>query len=299
MDSFDVILAPNILTDRDGYRHLSEIYGKVMSQENHNVRIVFDQCSEFEANLTAVLGAILTDLKERGYKIWLTLPISRKVRRDLSRCKFLKAFQTPSNSLERENYLDYRAFSTDDSELFKCYVEEQLMQKQKFPAHSEMAGKLIQESIMEIFVNAIEHGKCDQVFCCGEFIGNTVPPVLNMTIVDRGHTILRTVNDFRRRKSLKDIDACRTIRWALEEGHTTKNFPGGLGLSRLKSFITANKGCMQIVSDSGLVEMREGNLTDSDIVTPFEGTIVTMKFNFDDRSYFIAKEELPNFDNLL
>lgn len=78
-----------------------------------------------------------------------------------------------------------------------------------------------------------------------------------------------------------------------------KNFPGGLGLSRLKSFITANKGCMQIVSDSGLVEMREGNLTDSDIVTPFEGTIVTMKFNFDDRSYFIAKEELPNFDNLL
>lgn len=299
MDFYDVNLSSTILTDYDGYSHLSAIYGSVMSQGNQDVRIVFNQCSEFEANLTAVLGAVLTDLKNRGYGIWLTLPISRKVRRNLSRCKFLKAFQTPSNSLERENYIDYRKFDTSGSELFKLYVDEQLMHKQKFPAHSKMAGKLIQESIMEIFVNAVEHGKCEHVFCCGEFIGNTVPPVLNMTIVDRGHTILRTVNEFRQKKGQSPIGACQAIRWALEEGHTTKNFPGGLGLSRLKSFIMANKGCMQIVSDHGFVEMRESHLVDRNMKVAFEGTIVTMKFNFDDSTYFIAKEEISDFENLL
>lgn len=175
------------------------------------------------------------------------------------------------------------------------------MRKQKFPAHSEKAGKLIQESILEIFVNAVEHGKCDNIFCCGEYISNTNPPILNMTIVDRGNTIMRTVNDFMNRKKLPvRFNSCDAIHWALEEGHTTKDFPGGLGLSRLKSFIGANRGCMQIVSDTGMVEYEKGEIRDFNMNIPFEGTIVTMKFNFDDnQNYYVAKEEIFNIDNLL
>ncbi len=303
MQYFDILLAPNVLTNCDGYRHLTEIYSMVRSQDNTNVRIVFNQCSEFESNLTAVLGSILTDLKEHGYKIWLTLPVSKKVRRNLSRCKFFKAFDTLSNSMEKENYLDYRLFSPNESDDFKVYIEEQLMRKQKFPAHSEMAGKLIQESILEIFCNAKDHGKCNGIFCCGEYISTTNPPILNMTIVDRGYTIMWTVNDFlmKKRKSIAEpFSPCKAIRWALEEGHTTKDFPGGLGLTRLKSFVNANHGTMQIVSDRGMIEYSNGITTDFDMMVPFEGTIVTMKFNFDaNQNYYVAKEELLDMNNLL
>ena len=103
MTKFEVLIAPSVISDCDGYRHLSEIYGMVLSQENPEVEIVFNQCWEFQSNLAAVLGSILTDLKDRGYNISLTLPIAMKVRRSLSRCKFLKAFEIISNSLEREN----------------------------------------------------------------------------------------------------------------------------------------------------------------------------------------------------
>ena len=303
MTKFEVLIAPSVISDCDGYRHLSEIYGMVLSQENPEVEIVFNQCWEFQSNLAAVLGSILTDLKDRGYNISLTLPIAMKVRRSLSRCKFLKAFEIISNSLERENYIEYHIFSPEESNDFKIYIEEQLMRKQKFPAHSQMAGKLIQESILEIFVNAVEHGKCDRIFCCGEYISGDDPPVLNMSIVDRGHTIMRTVNEFMARKSLpRRFSSCEAIHWALEEGHTTKDFPGGLGLTRLRNFVDANRGGMQIVSDRGMVEYSGGDMIDYDMVTPFVGTIVTMKFNFDDnQNYYIAKEEeeLFNLDNLL
>ncbi len=298
MPGFEISLAPSVHTDGDGYRHLTEIYSLAKSQPEKDIRIVFNQCSEFEANLAAVLGAILTDLKAEGYNIYLTLPIALKVRRSLSRCKFLKAFKTHSNSMEKENYLEYQVFSPEESARFKLYVEEQLMHKQKFPAHSEMAGKLIQESILEIFVNAVEHGRCHHIFSCGEYVAN--PPSLNMTIVDRGYTIKRTVNDFMNRKSMPlQLGACQSIHWALEEGHTTKDFPGGLGLSRLKSFVNANHGSMQIVSDHGMVEYRDGKYLDYEFDIPFEGTIVTMKFNLDTQKYYIAKEELINLDNLL
>ena len=302
MPSYDIVLASNIVTNRDGYQHLARIYGSALAQANKDIRIVFNQCSEFESNLAAVLGAILTDLKQKGFRIMLTLPVGMKVRRNLSRCKFLKAFELTSNSLERENYLDYRMFTPEESDEFKAYVEDQLMHKQKFPPHSERAGRLIQESILEIFVNAKDHGKCNGIFCCGEYISSVTPPILNMTIVDRGYTIKRTVNEFltNKRKCAKSLTACESIRWALEEGNTTKDFPGGLGLTRLKSFIAANRGVMQIVSDNGMVEYESGHTRDMELDTVFEGTIVTMKFNFDsNQNYYIAKEELIDLNNLL
>ena len=71
-----------------------------------------------------------------------------------------------------------------------------MKQKQKFPAQTEKAGSLIQESIMEIFVNAVSHGECSFVYSCGEYDQDKTPPSLDMTIVDRGHTIPCMVNDF-------------------------------------------------------------------------------------------------------
>lgn len=207
-----------------------------------------------------------------------------------------------SNSMVKENYLEYRMFSPEQSDDFKMYVQDQLMKKQKFPPHSEMAGKLIQESILEIFVNAKDHGKCDGIFCCGEYLSGSIPPVLNMTIVDRGYTIMRTVNEFlsRKRNKVVNLTACEAIHWALEEGHTTKDFPGGLGLTRLKSFVNVNRGAMQIVSDKGMVEYSNGTTSDEILNSAFEGTIVTMKFNFDEnQGNYVTKEELIDMDNLL
>lgn len=300
MSELRILLPSFIRTDCDGYSKLAEIYGLVMKQSCTDVIIDFGACLEFESNMAAVLGSILQDLMCRGYNIFVTFPKAISVRRNLSRCKFLKAFDVKSLSMEKENYLEYKMFSRAESDNFKFYVRDQLMTKQKFPAHSEMAGILIQESILEIFVNAREHGECNEIFCCGEYFGKYYPPVLNMTIVDRGNTIWRTVNKFLYRKNNITLDQWEAISWAMKKGNTTKSFPGGLGLSRLKNFIKVNQGSLQIVSDIAMIEFSNGMEKRSQLNMPFEGTIVTMKFNFNEnQKYYRAKEEALDINNLL
>lgn len=296
---YDVILSKYICTDAVGYQHLVDVYDMINNQSDREVTLVFDECEHIDANLSAVLGSLLDDLKSCGYNLWLTHPTSVQVRENLSRNNFFSAFNPDYIAEDTENFIEYKKFRPDDSRDFKSYIETQLMQKQKFPAHTEKAGSLIQESIMEIFVNAVSHGECSYVYSCGEYDETKTPPSLDMTIVDRGHSIPYKVNDFMTRRNWQAMTPCQAIRWALIDGNTTKNIPGGLGLSTLLEFLRLNQGAMQIVSGLGMVEFRNNRLTDYALSKSFDGTIVNMEFNFnDDKNYRLANEQV-DLTNLL
>lgn len=296
---YRVILSKQICTDAVGYQHLVDVYDMIHNQNDHEVTLVLDECQHIDANLSAVLGSLLDDLKSNGYNIWLTPPVSTQVRDNLSRNNFFSAFNPVYIAEDTENFIEYKKFRPDDSRDFKSYIETQLMQKQKFPAHTERAGRLIQESIMEIFVNAVSHGECLFVYSCGEYDENKTPPSLDMTIVDRGHSIPYNVNEFITRRSGRPMTHCQAIRWALIDGNTTKDIPGGLGLSTLLEFLRLNQGTMQIVSGVGMVEFKNNRLTDYVLSKSFDGTIVNMEFNFnDDKNYWLANEQV-DLTNLL
>lgn len=294
-----VELSKNICTDATGYQHLVNVYDEIKAQNDKEATLVFDKCEHIDANLSAVLGSLLDDLKSNGYSLWLTHPKSIQVRDNLSRNNFFSAFNPDYIAEDTENFIEYKKFKPEESINFKEYIETQLMQKQKFPAHTRKAGSLIQESIMEIFVNAVSHGECSYVYSCGEYDKDKTPPSLDMTIVDRGHSIPHKINDFMSKRAMAPMTACKSIRWALIDGNTTKNIPGGLGLSTLQEFLLLNHGAMQIVSGLGMVEFRDGELSDYTLSKSFDGTIVNMEFNFnDDKNYRLASEEL-DMSNLL
>ena len=296
---YRVVLSDNICTDAAGYQHLVDVYEAIKAQTDKDATLEFGKCRHIDANLSAVLGSLLDDLKASGYTLWLTNPSNTQVRDNLSRNNFFSAFNPDYIAEDTENFIEYRKFKPDESRDFKSYIETQLMQKQKFPAHTEKAGSLIQESIMEIFVNAVSHGECSFVYSCGEYDQDKTPPSLVMTIVDRGHTIPSKVNDFLSKRDMPPMSPCQAIRWALIDGNTTKDIPGGLGLSILKDFLELNQGAMQIVSGLGMVEFRNNTLTDHVLSKSFDGTIVNMEFNFDDdKNYRLAGEEL-DLSNLL
>lgn len=296
---FHVILSKHICTDVAGYQQLVDVYDMINNQNDKDATLVFDECEHIDANLSAVLGSLLDDLKSSGYNLWLTHPTSVQVRDNLSRNNFFSAFNPDYVAEDTENFIEYKKFRPDESRDFKSYIETQLMQKQKFPAHTKRAGSLIQESIMEIFVNAVSHGECSYVYSCGEYDESKIPPSLDMTIVDRGHSIPYKVNDFMTRRNWQAMTPCQAIRWALIDGNTTKNIPGGLGLSTLLEFLRLNQGAMQIVSGLGMVEFRNNRLTDYELSKSFDGTIVNMEFNFnDDKNYRLANEQV-DLSNLL
>lgn len=296
---YHTTLTPTIKTDVAGYQHLIDIYEGVLGQGDKKVTLHFDSCRHFDANLSAVLGALLDDLLARGYELWLSAPQCAEVRNCLSRNNFFSAFNPDYAREDTENFIEYRRFRPDESGDFKAYIDSGLMRKQRFPAHTKRAGRMIQESILEIFVNAVSHGECDYVYSCGEYDGSKTPPVLDMTIVDRGHSIPSRVNDFMKRHSWQILSHCQAIRWALMDGNTTKNIPGGLGLSILMDFLKMNRGSMQIVSGSGMVEYRSGILRDFELPEAFDGTIVNMEFNFDDDNNYRLADEHLDLSNLL
>lgn len=285
-----------VKTNAEGYEHLISLYQDLLKSDDNVVQCNFYNCVEFDANLASVLGVLLDLLVEKGKAVYITRPKGKHVRRCLARNKFLKAFDIETDTEDKERYIQYNKFSTSDSTDFKEYIKIGLIDKQKFPMHTEQAGKYIVENIFEIFANATTHGDCEYVYCCGEYKDNCNPPVLDMTIVDCGNTIYKNVNTFLRNR--QNFSPCEAIRWALKEGNTTKSNTGGLGLAQIESFIRQNKGELQIVSDRGMCELKNGVWNDITLENRFPGTIVNMKFNFEDTKLYYLKTEV-DFNNLL
>ena len=296
----DILINKNIKTDKEGYNFLINLYQRVNSQEEKDIRLDFSLCQRFDANLSAVLGAIIDELEQKGYNFWFS-KLNPKVLKILTINGFLSTKQGDFEITgeEKETFIKYQKFSVSEETEFKGYVDKELINKQNFPYHTELVGKNINTNIYEIFVNAIIHGDCEYVYCCGEYHPDITPPILDMTIVDCGITIHKNVNDFLENINKPILKPEEAINWALAEGNTTKKTTGGLGLSLLMDFLSLNKGSIHIVSSNGILTYEEGKISTENLKETFPGTIVNMQFNFDDDNIYYMSSEKTDLNNLL
>ncbi len=282
-----------VVTDKTGYGFLAKLYHEISTSDVDSHIIDFSGCNYFDANLAAALGAILDNLKLVGHSFTLSMPRKSNIVRTLARNGFLKIWSPAIDSKEKENFIRYQKFPSDSAIQFKQYIDDWLMKKQKFPAHTNLAGDKIQESIYEIYANAVSHGKTKHVYSCGEY--NTENHTLDMTVVDCGKTIPSNVNDFFSSTGREAISSTESLKWALKRGNTTKSMPGGLGLAILTEFIALNEGCLQMVSGDAFLEYKNGITIVDNLDCIFPGTIVNMKFNFDDnKKYRMITEREDN-----
>jgi len=291
-------LPPKIKTDTNGYDFLAGLYEELAGEE-HDVKVDFSKCQYFDGNMSAVIGAIFDKLTLESYNVYLTPPTTGGVKRTLSRNHFFREWNIQTDFEEREKFVDYKCFPIDGSDDFKAYIDSQLIHKQRFPQHSDLVGKMILESIYEIYANATMHGNSSSVTCCGEYSEND--KTLHMTIVDCGLTISDNVNTFRARYDELPLSDCEAIEWAFIEGNTTKDNTGGLGLSLLKDFIGMNDGSLDFVSGKGFMRIKGKDHESFILNKSFPGTIVNMNFNFDDdKNYYMTSEmEKLNINDLL
>lgn len=288
-----------VRTDKKGYESLALLYHEIARCEDRELLLDFTFCKRFDANLASVLGAILSYLAEEGREVFITNPTYAGVRRTLSRNKFFRAHLVETKNEERGFYIMYKKFSISEHDLLKKYIKDELVNNKFFPLHTEKAGEFIAEHIYEIYVNAIMHGDCAYVHSCGEFITGDSYPTLDMTIVNCGTTIHERVNAYLKTKGVEQNDPRESILWAIEEGHTTKDVPGGLGLYMIKDFIRRNEGGLQIISANAMFEYRNGRGSTTILENCFPGTIVNMKFNVNDNKiYYLGPEDKVNTENI-
>ena len=287
-----------VRADKKGYEFLASLYCAIDRCDIREPVLDFGSCRRFDANLASVLGAIISFLSEKNKEVYITRPVYAGVRRTLSRNKFLRAYAVETDNEEKDTYITYQKFSISEQNEFKEYIKNKLVNNVMFPLHTEKAGQYIVEHIYEIYANAIMHGDCTYVHCCGEFLGDS-RPTLDMTLVNCGTTFYERVNTYMLSKNLEQKTPCECILWATEEGNTTKDVPGGLGLYTIRDFIQQNDGGLQIISANAMFEYRDGCSTTTELENYFPGTIVNMKFNVDDNKiYYLTTEEKVNIDKI-
>ncbi len=273
-----------------GFKYFINIFHKVENIDFEDVVFDFSDCEWFDANLCAVLGAIINHVTYNINNIELA-NLSQDLDSVFTKNEFLKHFGRSWILDDKyKTTIKYRRYKPTDQAAFVLYLEDELLSQKDMPQMSDLLGKKIQKSILELFDNAVLHGKSESVFSCGQCFPQANPPRLDFTVVDLGKTIKKNVNDYLR----KELTGVETIEWAMQEANTTKSgrTPGGLGLKLIREFLGINKGKIQVVSADGFWEQRENSsIFTKDFQYKFPGTIVNLEILIDDTSYYSLVEE--------
>jgi anti-anti-sigma regulatory factor len=288
----------DIKTDFEGYQKLVHILSQ--AQQTSDQAIVFDLANVyfFEANLCAVLAAVIEILEIDG-KVISFINIDEKVKNILRKNTFLHQFGFPILEDRYDTSIKYQKFNPNnkaDDLTFNNYIQNQLLNKGDFPTHSDALGKNITRNIFELYENARTHGRCNYIHTCGQYFPRKPDKPLNVTIVDRGVNIKENVNDF----LSSYLSGYKAIEWAMQKGNTTKtgNISGGLGLDIIFEFVRYNNGKIQIISADGFWEWHNGTVTAKEFTYFFAGTIANIRFNLNDKKQYKMAGEISDLYNI-
>lgn len=284
-----ILLDQQIQSDRRGYVSLARIDQQLQTITDENIELNFSQVRWFDANLCAVLGALIDHWRKKCNTITIA-GLSGSLRTIFAKNGFLSIFGGEVIEDNNSTTVQYKKNPLSQAD-FSDYVMTDVLGKTDFPELSPLAKTYISNNICEIYANA-EHSKCEYVFSCGQYYPQKNPPFLDFTIVDIGRTIPDNVRTYLLSPQILSEDA---IRWALKKGNTTKDrtagIPGGLGLDLIRKFIQLNQGQIQIVSGEGSYTYVGKQEFFHTLAVAFPGTIVNLRFNLSDCSRYIMQSE--------
>ncbi|MFA7084085.1 MAG: ATP-binding protein [Arcobacteraceae bacterium] len=279
----------NIHNNLDGYNKLFNLYDT--HKEDIFETLELQMTEWFDANLSAVLGAILDRITNDGLNTIEFKTVSSNIQKILQKNSFLEHYGFNTIYDTYNTTIKYLKLKTTDSRYFNDYVENDLLSRNELPKMSEAVHEKIGESIHEMFINAKIHSETEFIYTCGQFFPRDNN--LNFTIVDSGIGFAKRIEK-NLGYSLSSKDA---IKWAMEDGHTTKqNVSGGIGLALLKEFILQNKGKIQIISGDAFYELSNTIVTIQQLKYYFDGSIISMTFKTNDTVSYLLADEINSSD---
>ena len=278
--------------DQASFEKLVSLYAQAKDSVFDEITIDMQATTWFDADMCAVLGAILYSLGKNLNEINL-VNIDPNVERILSKNGFLSHYGKEKIPDRWGTTIAYQRLDVDDDRYFSDYIENELIHRSEMPDMSLGLLKKFRESIFEIFSNAVLHSRTRLgIFSCGQFFPKR--DRLDFTVADLGVGIRQNIKDC----TGYDFSPQDAILWATKGNNTTKrdNVPGGLGLKLLGEFIDLNKGCIQIVSDAGYWRRKGERTVVEKLKYPFPGTVVNVEINTADTSSYSLASELTTDD---
>jgi len=279
-----------IRSDQTGFASLANVYQQVKPCEFETIQLDFQNTTWFDANMLAMLGAIMESAWTNEFEIINLKPAQEKIFKRTHYSYFGGEFLPDHHGTT----VEYRKTKVSEIGSFEKYLEKKLLAHAEMPSMSALLRKNIKESILEIFNNAKMHGKCEFVFSCGQYFPRDGR--LDFTIVDIGNTIHANVQDYLSDK----ISGKEAIEWAVSESNTTKNgdIPGGLGFALIRNFLSKNQGKIQVASANGYWYEKECTSHSEELSDFFEGTVVNLEFNVNDPCSYRLTSEIEDTEIL-
>ena len=284
---------PEIRHNQAGFEALVRFYAETSQFSFENIEIDLGKTTWFDADMCASFGAILYCLGKKLNNTVLLVNISDSVEKILSKNGFLSYYgreKIPDNWVTT---IPYKRFDLKDDRYFASYIINKLVNRAEMPNMSGRVQKKFQESIFEIFSNAVLHSGTELgIFCCGQYY--PIKNQINFSVTDLGIGIRQNVKKF----VGLDLSAEEAIDWATKDRNTTKrgDIPGGLGLKLLVEFIDLNGGNIQIVSDSGYWKREDSKTIIDRLSQPFPGTVVSIEIKTNDPFTYKLSSELTTSD---
>src|SRR5690606_5753258 len=135
-----------------GYELLLRFHNDLSSAQNQVIHISFKYVTWLEANLCAILGAIIEELEARGNSVTLIDCEKFQQKSDiLSRNGFFKYYGVEiSTTREHKTPISYKKFREKEAISYNQYIQNELIKNPEFPRHSERLGQKIKENIFEL-----------------------------------------------------------------------------------------------------------------------------------------------------
>lgn len=281
-------LPSRIGSDQQGFASLANIYQQIEPCQFEKIQLDFQHTTWFEANMLAMLGAIMESAWTNAIDIVNLRPELEKIFKR-TRYSYFGGESLPDHY---HTTVEYRKTKVSEIGSFEKYLEKKLLVHPGLPNMSALLRKKIKESILEIFNNAIMHGNCEFVFSCGQYFPRKGR--LDFTIVDIGNTIQKNVQDY----SEREVSGKRSIEWAVDKRTTTRkgDIPGGLGFTLIREFLCKNSGKIQVASADGYWYEDECTSHSGDLSDFFGGTVVNLEFNVNDQCSYCLASEIENRD---
>jgi len=281
-------LPQSIASNQQGFASLANIYQQVKRCEFETIQLDFQNTTWFDANMLAMLGAIMESGWTNDFDIVNLRPEQEKIFKK-TRYSYFGGESLPDRY---QTTVEYRKSKVSEIGSFEKYLEKKLLAHPEIPSMSALLRKKIKESILEIFDNARTHGKCKFIFSCGQYYPRKGR--LDFTVVDIGRTIRKNVRDYLH----KNVSGKKALDWAVQKNTTTRkdNIPGGLGFALIRDFLCKNNGKMQIASADGYWYERGRTSHSKDLNVFFRGTAVNLEFNVNDQSSYYLTSEIEDTD---
>ncbi|WP_026629480.1 hypothetical protein [Dyadobacter alkalitolerans] len=279
-DTAVYIFPSEIRSDFSGVKNLHSFYDQLRTLYNTEVSLDFSWLDFFEANMSALLQALIYKLNhENGLTFTVNLPQIKEKFHVLIRNGLIKANGIPADdrltTVACENFTSVRGHD------FKHYLDNDLIGHRAFATVPVTLMKAVATDLLEIFNNYCIHSRSDfPFFVCGQFYPGRKR--LFFTMVDLGIGFLPPIREFTKNGIVSDLQA---IKWAVD-GNSTKqpavDMPAGLGLSGINEYCLAGRVAMQIASGRGYwnseqdktIFFKDGRM----FPTPIIGTTVNIDF---------------------